>query len=84
MFTPLTYGQVIAQGGVQTSHDLHAMWESMQGITYVLNPMPMLWHVAKGSYKGFVKLEGDDGWQIREVIKVLNEIYIFPKPWFAS
>ena len=42
MFTPLTYGQVIAQGGVQTSHDLHAIWESIQGISYVLKPMAML------------------------------------------
>ena len=42
MFTPLTYGQVIAQGGVQTSQDLHVMWKSIQGITYVLKPMPML------------------------------------------
>ena len=42
MFTPLTYGQVIAQGGVKTSHYLHAMWESIQCITYVLKPIPML------------------------------------------
>ena len=42
MFTPLAYGQVIAQGGIKTSPDLHAMWECIQGITYVLKTMPML------------------------------------------